>query len=212
MSRAYVTLLSFFQEGQRMVSNMSEMTRHLEPVIAPLSEEEEQRAIKAVVDYLTEELGSEAKPHFRVLGAELRIDKPPRPEVVPLRLIRVLVADYDRKRNLDFVVDATGKIVRVEEYPGQPAFSLDEMKEAREIAERDKQVARFAKMRGSFVSEFGPALVSEQGDRLIGLRYAVTKKNQPTRLLVSVVVDLNERELVSIEFAPVGGDNHGSIR
>jgi hypothetical protein len=191
-------------------TNMSEQTRQLETVIAPLSQEEERQAIEAVENYLTKDMEGETKSHFRILGVELKIDKPPRPEMVPARLIRVLVVDYGRRRNLNFVVDIEGKVVHVEDYRGlQPAFSSKEIEEAREISLRDDRITRIAKMRGSFVSAFGPAMATEGGNRLIGLHYALATQGQPARILGSVVIDLNEHKVVSVEIVQTEGGHHG---
>jgi hypothetical protein len=139
---------------------MSNETKRLKPVIGPLSKREERQAIKAVTDRLHADLEPGQTSRFRVLGAVLQIEKPPKRQAVPQRQIRVLVADYGKKRNLDLVVDRHGKILRMEPYRGfQPAFHDEEITEARTIAERDHQIARLAKQRGVAVSAFGPAQV-----------------------------------------------------
>src|SRR5215210_9515837 len=99
-----------------MKSYMSNLTRSIRKVIAPLSKAEENRIMKSVTTHMTKNYRGEAAARFRVLEIELSIDKPSRPESIPQRLIRVLVADYRDKQNLEFVLDTQGKIIRLEEY------------------------------------------------------------------------------------------------
>jgi len=181
-----------------MNSKMSKLTRGLASVIAPLKKKEEQAAIKATQAYLSKELSD----HFRIFGAELRINKPSKPGTIPLRMVGVLVVDYGKRRNLEVLVDASGKVVRVDDLRGaQPAYISEEIKEAREIAEQDSRVVRFAKMKGSFVSEFGPERASDNARR-IGLRYAIVDKGRAGRVLAHAIVDLSARQLVHFDETP----------
>lgn len=179
---------------------MSELTRRMQKIIVPLSKTEERRAIKAVVTYMTKQYQSGIQPHFRILTLEIIIEKPPMPDSIPKRAIRVLVVDYGNKHNMDFVLDSAGKIINVGEYRGlQPAFHDEEIKEARYIAQKDNRVARLAKMRGLLVNEFAPEAISETNSRLVGLHYALAKKNIGLKLLARVIVDLSENRIISVE-------------
>ena len=183
-----------------MRSIKSEATRRLGRVIAPLSSAEGRRATEAVVAYIIDQAGAETR--FQIVGVELRIDKPANPEELPIRLIRVLAVEYERRRNLDFTVTTRGRIVQVAEDPIiQPTFHNDEIQEAREIAERNQQVARVVRVEGAFASPFVPVRDAEQRNRLIGLHYAAIRRNLPAQFLGSAVVDLSERRFVSFEAA-----------
>jgi hypothetical protein len=182
-----------------MNSAMSKQTRRLVPAIAHLKAREERAAVKAAHAHLLEELSD----RFRIFGAELRIDKPEKSGAVPQRMIAVLVVDYGKRRNLVALVDAKGKVVKVEDLRGaQPAYISEEIAEAREIAEQDARVARVAKRKTSFVSEFGPERASDNA-RLIGLRYFVAAgKGRARPGLARAVVDLSARRLVEFQEMP----------
>src|SRR2546426_1347486 len=125
-----------------MKSHMSELTKRLQKVIAPLNKVQERQVLKSVNSYMNEEYTRKAAAiHFRILGAELSIDKPPQQGPISQRLIRVLVADYGNRLILEFLLDPKAKILKVENYSGlQPAFHKDEIKEARTIAQRDNRI------------------------------------------------------------------------
>jgi hypothetical protein len=188
------------QRRSRVKSEMSALTRGLAAVITPLTKREEQAAIEAAETHL----GKELSDHFRIFGAELRIDKPPKQGTAPHRMVCVLVVDYGRRRNFDVLVNTSGKVVRVDDLRGaQPAYTSEEIKEARKIAEQDSRVVRVAKMKGSFVSEFGPDRASDNARR-IGLRYAVVDKGRVGRVLAHATVDLSARTLVQFDETPAG--------
>ena len=177
-----------------MKSEMSELTRKLVPVIRPLKAKEEQAAIEAAKTHVAKELSD----HYRVLGAELRIDKPSDGGKVQ-RMLGVLILDYGNRRNFEVLVDGTGRVDRIVDLRGaQPAYTSEEIKEARAIAEQDSRVARIAHTKGSFVSEFGPEHASDNARR-IGLRYAVVEKRQIPRVLAHAIVDMSARKLVHLE-------------
>ena len=178
-----------------MKSGMSALTRKFKAVIAPLKKKEESAAIAAAKAYL----GKDHSDHFRVFGADLRIDKPQGPRKAPARMIGVLVVDYGNRRNFEVVVEPGGKVVRMDDLGGaQPAYTIEEIEEARSIAEQDVRVARFAKRKRVFVSDFGPERASDNARR-IGLRYAVLGKGRSAELLAHAVVDLSVRKLVSFD-------------
>jgi hypothetical protein len=180
-----------------MKSEMSQLTRELASVIAPLRAKEERAAIDAAKAHVAKDLSD----HYRILGAELRIDKPSAGGKVQ-RTLGVLILDYGNRRNLEVLLDTTGKVVRTVDLRGaQPAYSREEIEEAREIAEQDSRLARFAKMKGSFVSEFGPERTADNSRR-IGLRYARVDKVRVSGVLAHAVVDLSVRKLVHFEETP----------
>ncbi len=180
-----------------MKSEMSELTRSLIPVIRPLKSKEEQAAIRVAKAHVAKELSD----HYRVPGAELRISKPSIGGKVQ-RMLGVLILDYGNRRNIEVLVDGSGKVVQVTDLHGaQPAFSREEIDEARAIAEQDSRVGRFAKLKGSFVSEFGPERTGDHSRR-IGLRYARVLKGRLSSVLARAVVDLSDRKLVDFEETP----------
>ena len=181
-----------------MNKEMSELTRRLASVVVPLRKAEERGAIKATQAHL----GKELSDHFRIFGAELQIEKPPKAGALPSRMVGVLVVDYGKRRNLIALVDANGKVVKVDDLRGaQPAYMPEEIDEAREIAEQERRVASIAKTKGSFVSEFGPEHAADNA-RLIGLRYAVVGKHGVGQVLAHAIVDLSARKLVRFDEAP----------
>ncbi|MEP6691773.1 MAG: hypothetical protein ABJD07_11500 [Gemmatimonadaceae bacterium] len=163
-------------------------------VIAPLKKREEQAAIKSATAHLAGMLSD----RYRVFGAELRIEKPARPRAAPERAIAVVVVDYGNRRTLEVITDPNGKVLGVDERAIPPAWSREEITEARAIAERDSLVARVAKLKGVFVSEFGPEPARDNARR-IGLRYAVVRKGRLGAELLHAIVDLSAATLVRIE-------------
>src|SRR5215212_4365819 len=161
----------------QMNKYMSALTKRMRKIIAPLSKQEERDIINSVNAHMQEQFKNKTGLRFRVLETLLKIDKPEKRGTLPQRLIRVLVADYNNKKNLEFVLDTHGKIVKLEEYRGlQPAFHKDEVKEARAIAEREDRIAHVAKRRGYFVSEFSPHIDFYNKSRIIGLSYISMRK------------------------------------
>ncbi len=180
---------------------MSDLTRRMRKIIAPLSKQEERQVINSVNAHMQEQFKNKNGSRFRVLEILLKIDKPEKREALPQRLIRVLVADYDNKKNLEFVLDTRGKIIKLEEYRGlQPAFHKDEVKEARAIAERDDHIAHLAKKRGYFVSAFSPHVDFHTDSRILGLNYiSMGKKGTDFQYIARILVDLSEKRLLSVE-------------
>jgi hypothetical protein len=177
---------------------MSQSTRQLARVILPLKPKEARAAINAARARVSDDLSD----HYRILGAELRIDKPSDPAKTPARTVGVLIVDYGNRRNLEVLVDGGGKVSRIIDLQGaQPAFTKDEIEEARGIAEQDSRVERFARMKGSFVSEFGPRRTADNARR-IGLRYARVDKGHVTKVVAHAVVDMSVQKLVTFEQTP----------
>jgi hypothetical protein len=180
-------------------SVISKETARLRSVIAPLSTREERRAIEAAKAHLSKELS----PRYRVFGAQLRIEKPAKPATISNRTIAVLILDYEKRRALEAIVSADGKVLRVLDLQGfQPAFLDDEVKEARAIAARDERVARIGKVRGSFVSTFAPHQDNSPRRRQVGLRYAAPDARLGIRLLAEAAVDLVDRRLIHFDEFP----------
>lgn len=189
--------IDLFKRGQHMKSEMSELTRRLKPVLASLSKKEERRAVKAATEHFVAETGRTADIRYRILSTEIRIEKPPKRGAMPERLIRVLIADYTNQRNLDISVNAKGEVVQSEALRGlQPAFHPDEIREAKEFAQRDRRVARLAKTTGSFAGAFASDLSLERGRRMVGLHYLAATKDGAARPLATVVVDLASGEVI----------------
>ena len=177
-----------------MSSEMSELTKAMASVVAPLTDQEAREAI----DLATERLAPELSDHHRVLGADLSIDKPQHPDALPQRLVRVLVVDYAKRRTFEAAVDVRARTLRLTDLKGvQPACSQEEIAEARAIAENDPRTARFAGQQGAFVSEFG-ADPAPDGSRHVGLRYAVVRGGQPSAVLAHAVVDLSTRSVLDV--------------
>ena len=114
----------------------------------------------------------------------------------------MVVVDYGNKRNVEVLVDSRGKVVNVVDLMGaQPATTDEEIKEARAIAEQDSRVARHAKRKNVFVSEFAPPSTTEYARRL-GLRYAVLEKDRLTGAVAHAIVDLSARALSHFDEIP----------
>jgi hypothetical protein len=179
---------------------MSEFTRQLAPLIVPIKSKEERAAIQAAIAAVRNELSD----RHRVFGAELRIEKPQDPEESPKRMIAVIIVDYANRRNLEVLVGGSGEVVRVVDlYGAQPAFLDEELERARRIAEQDERVARFAKLKGAFVSAFSAERAADNARR-IGVRYAVAEKDGSVRILAHAIVDLSTDTLVQFYETNVG--------
>lgn len=176
----------------RIRSEMSAATKALLKVIKPLTAKEERSATAAAVKYLAADLSE----RFQVFPAEIRIEKPSRPNTAPKRKIAVLILDYENRHTTEVLVNTQGKVGEKTDLTGfQPVFLAKEILEARKIAEEDERVARAIRVRGVFASAFGPHSYGKPGARLIGLRYATVDRKQNVRLLGEAVVDLSEQKL-----------------
>jgi hypothetical protein len=184
-----------------MRDNRSRLTRRLGAVLAPLGKREAGRAIRVATDHLLRELGSGEEGRFRIIGAELKIEKPPRRGATPKRLIQVFIVDYANPRNLGVIIDSRGRMLESRALTFQPTFADDEISEARAIAERDARVSAIAKRRRTSVNTFTPREAAERGHRIIGLRYFASRRQARAQIAATVVVDLNEGRLVSFRGA-----------
>ncbi|GAC1615142.1 MAG: hypothetical protein NVS4B5_04520 [Vulcanimicrobiaceae bacterium] len=185
-----------------MNSEMSAATRELEPIIVAPSDEERRRAVDSAVAYLKQDLSD----RYRVLGIELRIDKPSKIDGQPARLLGVFIVDYTKRRTLEALVDAHGKIVSVNDLHGfRISYTSEELEEARAIAAQDRRVAHLAGRRDVFASEYGPES-DPKNARLVGLRYATLRGDRPGPVIAHAVVDLSTREVRSFEDQRQGKD------
>jgi hypothetical protein len=173
---------------------VSPLTERLRAAIAPLGEEEEQRAVAAALDSIK---GRVQEP--RLHGAEIAIDKPERVEEPPERRVRVLFGD--RKANVvhEVLVEAGGDVISERAYPAANLPYLpEEIEEARGIAERDVRVSRRIERIPVGVGTFAPG-GHDVDHRLVGLHFVdVSEASAPTPL-TTVVVDLATGQVVSVE-------------
>jgi hypothetical protein len=183
-----------------MKTKVSVHTRRHARLLAPLHKREEQRAIQAAVERFTAELPDGQEVRYRVLGAELLVEKPEVPSKLPKRFIEVLIVDYPGRRNLQFLVQERGQVARVATIRGQPTFHEEEIQEARRIAGSDPRVAAVRRHRGLFVSAHAPPRPSETGGRVVQLHYVLAVK-QRYEIAASVLVDLSDRRLLSVDVA-----------
>lgn len=188
-----------------MASPMSDLTASLKRVLAPLGTREERAAIRSAVEYFRNTQHGSGELRYRVLGAELRIEKPRLRESVPPRLVDVLIVDYGGKQTLRLTVDRTKKIVQSEALTFHPAFHPDELKEARAIAERAETFPRTARGRRVFVMTFVPD--GPSGHRRVGLHYLLRGDDAMPTPLAIAIVDLSQASLVSVEEV-----SHGRVR
>jgi hypothetical protein len=183
-----------------MKTMVSVHTRRHARLLAPLRKREEQRAIQAAVQRFHAELPDGQEVRYRVLGAEVLVEKPEAPSKPPKRMVEVLIVDYPGRRNLQFLVQEQGQVARVETVSGQPAFHEEEIQEARRIAGSDPRVAALRRRRNLFVSAHAPPRPPETGGRVIQLHYVLVVK-QGYEIAASVLVDLSDRRLLSVGVA-----------
>ena len=190
-------------------ANMSIQTKKLMKNLAPLRKREEQSALKLAVAHLTTYTDRTEGSHYVVLGSELAIGRPGKTGAISNRRIRLLIADYGARRNIEVLVE-TGKVVESRSLPYQPAFHPDEIANARALAERDPRATRLIKRRSVIVEAASSERPSHS--RLMTLRYAIAPQGKPASFLATVVVDLWARKVVAVkEGGPVklSGGHHG---
>jgi hypothetical protein len=178
---------------------MSPESKRIKTIARPLTKAEERRAITAAVTAFGRTARGDGNRRFRVLWAELRVDKRARPKLLPPRRIAVVIVDYGGLRSLEFLVDNGGRVVGERTLSLSPPFAADEVKEARAIAEHDPRVARLIQTGASFDGVFTPGGQGERRPRLVGLRYAVSKRGRAFDLRAAVVVDLSAQAIASFE-------------
>jgi hypothetical protein len=186
-----------------MPSEMSKLTLALGDAIRPITDTEERAATDAALKVLSKELSQRR----RVYGVELRIPKTEQ-TATPHRYFSVVIADYDKRRTWEVVVDSAGKLVSKTDLTGfQPPIVSDEVAEARKIAETQPIIAALAKAPGGFVQAFGPHAEDAPERRLVGLRYGAIDAAGP-RALAEVEVDLSRQKLIRFEdIEAIGGGN-----
>lgn len=166
--------------------------------VAPLGKREERRAVVAAVSHFESTIATRSEPRFRVVGAELTMEKPRSPRGVPTRVVTVVVAHYDAREALSIQVDAAGRVVSSQALDFQPAFHAEEVAEARALVEQDAALRRSASGKSSFVHVFGPHRDRRRG-RLIGLQYLRTLRGDRVESVARAVVDLDRAQVVSVE-------------
>ena len=177
-----------------MQSEKSKLSQALADSIVPITDSEERAATDAALKHLSTELSQRR----RVYGVELRIPKTEQASAPP-RQFTVIIADYDKRRTLEVVVDSAGTLVSKTDLSGfQPPIVSDEVAEARKIAETQPLIAALAKTKGGFIQAFGPHAEDAGDRRLVGLRYGATDANGP-RALAEVEVDLSRQRLIRFE-------------
>lgn len=177
-------------------SNISEATRALLPLLDPLSPADERRAVESAQQHLRKELSQ----RYRVFPPVVRISKPRDLEGKSRRTIAVLIVDYEKRKTLEVTVGTNGAVERVDNLGAyQPPFVAEEMKEAREIAERTGCLGPLLQRAGIFVQPFVPERRQEQDGRRVGLRYRAPEEDGSISLLIEVVVNLADRRLIRFE-------------
>lgn len=186
-----------------MASEMSKRTLALGDAIRPITDAEERAATDAALRLLSNELS----PRRRAFGVELLIPKTEQ-ATTPPRYFTVVIADYDKRRTLEVVVDSAGKLISKIDLTGfQPPIVSDEVAEARKIAEAQPIIAAIASVPGGFVQAFGPHAEEAPQRRLVGLRYGAMASTGP-RALAEVEVDLSRQKLIRFEdIEDLGGGN-----
>ena len=182
-----------------MLVPMSDATKKMIPAIAPLKKKEERLAVEVAQRHLKGELSE----RYRIFPPELRIVKPGRQGAQVQRSIAVLVVDYGKGSTTEVLIDSRGKVLRSGVVEGfEPAFLIEEILEARNIAGGEPRVAKLVKGKRVFVSPFSPRHEAAQGRRQIGLHYVAARGRYGASLLADVVVDIAEGKLVQFEESP----------
>ena len=193
-------------------TNTSALTRRMTKVLAPLSKREQTAAVRAATATLLADSTKRADARHRLLSAELLIERPPTREALPKRRVTVRIADYGARQIMEFEVE-NGKVTKAHPAAMQPAFTADEIAEARALAERDSRLtALIQNERAPFVGAFSPEKTPKRAGRPIMLRYLSVRKGRPTAFLAMVVVDLLSSKVISVtQGGPTdsAGEHHG---
>jgi hypothetical protein len=181
-----------------MAHPMSELTERLAEVIAPLSPDEERRAIEAALARVEGE-------RLHVYGAELRIDK--RRSSVPARRITVFLADLAGYMPYEVVVDADGEVVEVNEQPDRvPPFWAAEIGDALALARSVPEVVALGERWGVSPAAFYPTGHDEHGEHLpsrrrrVGFHFLDSSDETAITPIASIVVDLTSGEVESLDY------------
>jgi hypothetical protein len=187
-------------ERSAMAPPISPLTQRLAEVIAPLSPDEERRAIQAALKNVQGE-------RLHVYGAELRIDK--RRAGVPARLITVFLADLAGYMPYEVVVDADGEIVEANEQPDRvPPFSPSEIGDALALARSVPEVVELGERWGVTSAVFYPTSHDDgdrdaAGRRRVGFHFLDISDETAVTPVASIVVDLTAGEVESVNFHPL---------
>jgi hypothetical protein len=184
-----------------MAPPMSPLTERLAEVIAPLSADEERRAIEAALATVQGE-------RLHVYGAELRIDK--RRSSVPARRISVFLADLAGYLPYEVVIDADGQVVEANEQPELvPPFSPSEIGDALALARSVPEVVELGERWGVSSAVFYPS-GHEHGERdsmrrrRVGFHFLDISDETAVTPIASIVVDLTAGEVESVDFHQPG--------
>jgi hypothetical protein len=196
-------LLSSRDEARALV--LAERQPRSTPQLQELIEKVRSRTIAAVLaDPRVRERLQQAR--YRVLGADLREEKPTRRGASERRLAEVGLYDYDRNVLLVAIVDLrAGAVERIDEWPGrQPPPTDEEVAEATELLLASEQFASLRRREGVQVVALLARASSADGHRRYGHRVFMltvwTPGDQPTRL-AEAAVDLSTRTLVPVDEA-----------
>jgi hypothetical protein len=183
-----------------VASPTSPLTERLAEVIAPLSPEEERRAIEAALTSVKGE-------RLHVYGAELRIDK--RRSSLPERLVSVFLADLAGYLPYEVVVDADGGVVEANEQPDVvPPFSQTEVGDALALARSVPEVVELGERWGVSPAVFYPTGHDHEHEhehdarrgRRVGFHFLDIGDETSVTPVASVVVDLTAGEVESVNF------------
>lgn len=168
-----------------MAHDISEVTERMREVLAPLSDEEERRAIDAALAALADRLED---PVIR--GVELLVNKPRRRGDRPDRHLRVVLTERFGALAHEVVLGSDGALIAARELgPLNLPYTPEEIEQAHAVAVSDEHVGRQLVDRNYRVGSFGPAL-DDSGHRLVGLHFVdITDPNIP-QPIISAVVDL----------------------
>ena len=199
----------------KRTEHISPQTRRIAKAVAPLSAADAKRAIVRATAYLRPELTRGGHSRFRVLGAELSLTRSDSKAVVR-RQIEVLIVDYLNRRHLRVAIEGS-RVAEVRDLAGQPAYTADEIKEARRIAVRAPELAVLTQARGVFVDAFAPGQ-HLPGERRIGLRFLMAGGDEAAIALALAEVDLIDERLLGYELTSAGRligqkrGKHGRLR
>jgi hypothetical protein len=170
-----------------------ETQRGLE-AIRPLEQSEADGATKAAMSLLKERAGIDRLVPY---GAEIHVEKPPRDQT-PSRQVRVRLGATATGLVYDVMVDASGRVIAIQERPGfQPPFLDSEVNEARAIAERNVDLGDALDGRTLTLLTFAPG--GSQTDRRVGLHYVAAAQNGAAVSIAIVEVNLTRGRLERFE-------------
>jgi len=189
-----------------MATEMSSLTERMRGLLAPLTAEEQRRAVASALA-VAEADGRSLHVH----GVELALEKPDRRGAPPARRVRVRMSEPASIMIREVLVDGEGQVVSdVECGPRNLPYGEDEIDRAREVAERDERVAQ--RIAGCHVGVGTYALpLPESGHRLVGLHFVDISDAAIPQPLTSVGVDLATGEVVSVRQAGAGGHEREEV-